>query len=305
MKNKTLLQVSVSTAIEAEDAVAELLGRIFARSPVAYFDEATRKTAVSVYCEHQDEWNPARRAALRDGLREIRSGGLEVGPGTVAARRVVREDWAESWKRHFKPIAIGGRLLVKPSWVKRRARKGQVTVVLDPGLSFGTGNHPTTGFCLRQLVTYRKPGKPQSFWDAGTGSGILAIAAAKLGYSPIKAIDFDPEAVRVAQANARLNGVLDRVRLRRQDITRLSATGRETYDLICANLISDLLLDQRERILRRLGRGGILIVAGILRKEFAEVRRAYAQGGLRLLGSEADGEWESGAFGFAKQIRAC
>jgi ribosomal protein L11 methyltransferase len=305
MKNKTLLQVSVTTAIEAEDAVAEVLGRIFARSPAAYFDEATRKTKVSVYCERQDEWNPARRAALRDGLREIRSGGLDVKPDAVVARRVVREDWAESWKRHFKPIAIGGRLLVKPSWVKRRPRKGQAVVVLDPGLSFGTGNHPTTAFCLRQLVAYRKTGKPQSFWDAGTGSGILAIAAAKLGYSPVTGIDFDPEAVRVARANARLNGVLDRVRLWRKDITLLSATSRETYDLICANLISDLLLAQRERIVCRLGNDGILIVAGILRKEFAEVRRAYAQCGLRLLRSEADGEWESGAFGFAKQIGAC
>ena len=276
----------------------ELLGRVFARQAVAYFDEETRTTTVSVYCERRNEWNPARRAALSAGLHEIRANGLEVKPGTVAARRVAREDWAESWKRHFKAIAIGGKLLVRPSWVKRRPRKGQAVVVLDPGLSFGTGNHPTTAFCLRQLVTYRTPGTMQSCWDAGTGSGILAIAAAKLGYSPVMAIDFDPEAVRVARANARLNGVLDRVRLHRQDITRLPAKGHLAYDLICANLISDLLIRERKRILGRLNPNGILVVAGILRKEFADVRRAYVRDGLRLLGSRAEGEWESGVFGF-------
>jgi ribosomal protein L11 methyltransferase len=300
MKNKALLQVSVTTSTEAEDAVVELLGRVFARQAVVYINEETCKTMVSVYCEQEKEWNSARRQELRDGLQKMRASGLDLRPGTVAARRVAREDWAESWKRHFRAIAIGGRLLIKPSWIKRQPRKGQAVVVLDPGLSFGTGNHPTTAFCLRQLVAYRRPGERKSFWDLGTGSGILAIAAAKIGYSPVNAIDFDSEAVRVARANARLNGVSDRVRFRRQDIRRLPAFGPDSYELICANLISDLLVQERERIVCRLGNNGILVVAGILRKEFAEVRRAYVQGGLRLLRSEADGEWQSGAFGFAK-----
>ena len=137
-----------------------------------------------------------------------------------------REDWAESWKRHFKPIEIGDALLVKPSWSKRRPRKNQAVVILDPGLSFGTGQHPTTAFCLREIVRLKlakergrlarefktrhhadEPSALQSFLDIGTGSGILAIAAAKLGYQPVHAFDFDAEAVRIARANARANRV--------------------------------------------------------------------------------------------------
>ena len=145
-----------------------------------------------------------------------------MGAGKIVTRRVAREDWSESWKRHFKALEIGPTLLVKPGWVRRRARKGQAVVVLDPGLSFGTGNHPTTEYCLRALAAGRRDGERQSFWDVGTGSGILAIAAAKLGYAPVVAMDFDAEAVRVARENARRNGVLERVSISRRDITRMT-----------------------------------------------------------------------------------
>ncbi len=303
MKAKSLLQISVVTSLEAEEAVADLLGRLFTRSAVVYINEETRKAVASVYCERTSEWSAGRRTALRAGLREICASGLDVGPATISARRVAREDWAESWKRHFKPIAIGSRLLIKPSWIKRRPRKGQAVVVLDPGLSFGTGNHPTTAFCLRELVERRDPGRPQAFWDVGTGSGILAIAAAKLGYSPVNAIDFDPEAIRVAEVNARLNAVSKRLCLRRQDIGRLPERGRGMYHLICANLISNLLLKEREKLVSRLRKDGTLVLAGILKTEFAEVRRAYEKRGLRFVRSQVEGEWESGVFTVAGLAR--
>ncbi len=147
-----------------------------------------------------------------------------------------REDWAESWKRHFKPIEIRVKarpsaarqsasqppsLLVKPSWSRRRAAKNQAVVILDPGLSFGTGQHPTTAFCLHEIARCRQPGTAQSFLDIGTGSGILAIAAAKLGYAPVQAFDFDPESVRVAGDNARKNRVTGRLKLTRGDLAKL------------------------------------------------------------------------------------
>ena len=123
--------------------------------------------------------------------------------------KVPPEDWAESWKRHFKPIEIGGDLLILPSWSKRKPKTGQAVVVLDPGLSFGTGQHATTSFCLNEIVKLRRSSKASelSLLDGGTGSGILAIAAAKLGYKPVEAFDFDPVSVRVARANATSNGV--------------------------------------------------------------------------------------------------
>jgi SAM-dependent methyltransferase len=121
-------------------------------------------------------------------------------------------------------------------------------VVLDPGLSFGTGQHPTTGFCLRELVRRRESGVEQSFLDLGTGSGILAIAAAKMGYTPVVALDFDPDCVRVAQNNARRNRVADRVTVRRGDVSCLSKHPRPRHDVVCANLVAPLLVKEADRI---------------------------------------------------------
>ena len=166
-------------------------------------------------------------ASLREGLRQINRCGLKTGPGPGKdLKNTPRVDWAESWKRHFQPIEIGDRLLIKPSWSKRRARKNQAVVVLDPGLSFGTGQHPTTEFCLSELVRCGKKKAARSFLDIGTGSGILAITAAKLGYSPVHAFDFDPEAVRTARSNASANGVQNQVRISRADVDKTAGFTR-------------------------------------------------------------------------------
>jgi ribosomal protein L11 methyltransferase len=232
------------------------------------------------------------------GLERIAASGLKLGPGRVSLKRIRRADWAEAWKRHFRPMAIGSALLLKPGWSRRRPRKGQALVVLDPGLSFGTGRHPTTAFCLRQLVARRRPGEAQSCLDVGTGSGILAIVAAKLGYAPVHAFDCDPQAVLVAPANARRNRVSAQIRFRQQDLTRLPRRAERQYSLICANLVSPLLLAQRSRLLARLRADGVLVVAGVLKGEFAQVQGALSRAGLRLLAGRTEGEWRSGAFGW-------
>ena len=178
----------------------------------------------------------------------------------------------------------------------------QKVVVLDPGLSFGTGQHPTTEFCLKQLVAERRAGEAQSFLDIGTGSGILAIAAAKLGYHPVRAFDFDRAAVRVARDNARRNHVLNHITVVHADLTRASLDSRARYDFVCANLTADLLLSARDRILKRLQPRGRLVLAGILRTQFAPVARSYGTAGLKLLSAEASREWKSGLFAFAQGL---
>jgi ribosomal protein L11 methyltransferase len=193
-------------------------------------------------------------------------------------------------------MEVGRALLIRPSWTRRKLKKGQQEIVLDPGLSFGTGQHPTTKFCLEQLVASRQEGKKQSFLDIGTGSGILSIAATKLGYAPVEAFDFDPEAVRIARENAEQNRVLKNLRITRKDLTKIPLKPARQYDVICANLIYDLLLEQKERIINRLRPGGELILAGILQTQFAQVRSAFEQAGLRLTTHRVEGEWESGAF---------
>lgn len=296
MKRQSLWEISVVTPTEAEEAVVELLGRVFKHAAAVYCNEKTRVTRASVYCLRRAEWSPAKRAALAEGLRKIKSNGLNIGAARIRVRPVKREDWSECWKRHFKPIEIGARLLIKPSWVHGRPQKNQAVVVLDPGLSFGTGNHPTTYFCLRELAAGRTDGQSQSFLDIGTGSGILSIAAVKLGYAPVKAFDIDPEAVRVARENARQNGVLNQLHFSQQDAAKLPLRSAEKYDFICANLISNLLIVEKRRIVNRLRPGGRLVLAGILREEFPLVQHAYEQLGLELARCRVRGEWRSGSF---------
>lgn len=299
------------TTEEAEDAVSELLASVTGLAATGYFDLERQTSHVSVFAEQGKASPDGARREIAAGLERIRSFGLDTGAAKIEIARVKREDWAESWKRHFQPIVIRVQkdnskvrgesaecrsLLVKPSWSKRQAAKNQAVVILDPGLSFGTGQHPTTAFCLHEILRCFKPGAPRSFLDIGTGSGILAIAGAKLGYSPVRAFDFDPECVRVARQNARKNRVDHRLKLTRGDITKLPLHPASQFDLVCANLISNLLIKERWRIVNRLKQGGTLVLAGILAAEFAEVERAFAELNLKLRTSRVENEWRSGAF---------
>jgi ribosomal protein L11 methyltransferase len=312
MKRKRLWNISISTTPEAEDAISEMLGGIFELPASSYRDHETGVSTVTVHL--QRKWDSPRevRGRISAGLKRIGNCGLNIGRGRIGMARVRWEDWAESWKRHFQPIEIGDSLLIKPSWSKRKARKGQALVVLDPGLSFGTGHHPTTAFCLHQIaaaVGDRRNRRSQSaatrtsFLDLGTGSGILAIAATKLGYSPVRAMDFDPDAVRVARANARANRVPQKLKIRRGDVTRLPIRPghrRRRYDLVCANLISPLLIAERHRITGQLRPTGTLVLAGILKSEFVEVQKAYATLGWKLASHQDEKEWRSGSFRFER-----
>jgi len=340
MKRETIWKTSITTTAEAEDAVAELIAELVAPNPSAYTDAESGVTIVSAYATKPLKDPAATRRALRLGLQAITRCGLNIGMGKITIQKLPRKNWAESWKRHFRPIAIGARLLVKPSWIRRQPKRGQAVIVLDPGLSFGTGQHPTTEFCLRQLVRgrctalrcprprpagrtklalthetnrliprQRDAGSPQrgkptlSFLDIGTGSGILAIAAAKLGYAPVHALDFDPQCIRVAKANAATNRVAKQIRITRADLTTLPLRSTKQYDLVCANLLANLLITERDRILARVKPDGVLVVAGILNREFAEVQTAYETAGWRLACSKAEKEWRSGAFSRVRRPR--
>jgi ribosomal protein L11 methyltransferase len=296
MKRSMMWRVSVTTSGEADDAVAEFLGHSFGQPACSYTDAETGQATVSVYLRERPANFATRRKELALALERLVRSGLDIGPGSISLTPIPQKDWAESWKLHFKPVVIGSALLLKPSWSRRRPRKGQAVVILDPGLSFGTGRHPTTAFCLRELVARRPRTESQSCLDVGTGSGILAIAAAKLGYGPVDALDCDPECIRIARANARRNGVSARIRLLRQDLTGLPRLSARKYSVICANLVSSLLMTERERILARLHADGALIVAGILKSEFGHVQTAFEGAGQRLAASRTENEWRSGTF---------
>ncbi len=293
-KADSITQLSVTTTQEAEDAVAALLERFLGKPAATYTNADTGVSIVTGYSIKPPALLKKVMTQVTEGVQQLTQFGLSVGEGTIVMKKVPREDWAESWKKFFKTIEIRPALLVKPSWSKHKAKPRQSVVILDPGLSFGTGQHPTTHFCLSQLVALREGGG--SFLDMGTGTGILAIAAAKLGYKPVKGFDFDPVAVRVAKENARRNRVEERLSFTRQDLTKLPVTSLRRVDLICANLMADLLVSHCSTILNRLKPGGHIVLAGILISQFASVQAAFEKKGCRLITSQAENEWQSGLF---------
>jgi ribosomal protein L11 methyltransferase len=295
MKSSSVWQISILTSREAEEAAVELLTTLSGEPASSFNDLEAGTCRVSVYHNGKPANWPAMHREIRAGLERIKACALDTAPGKVALRELGRKNWAESWKRHFRALRFGRALLIRPTWSRARINRDRAEVVLDPGLSFGTGQHPTTDFCVAQIVKGgRRPGR--SFLDVGTGSGILAICAAKLGYSGVVAIDNDPESVRVAVQNARRNRVLDRVRIYRGDVARLPLKPRAKFDLVCANLIANLLLEHRDRLLASVRPSGTLVLAGILTSEFARVRGVFETRGAELIAVRTEKEWQSGAF---------
>ncbi len=297
MNRKCLRCISVTTHPEAEEAIGETLYRLFDTGAVVWHNLETGESAVSVYVELTYDALTQKKRALRMELKAFSTFGLKTGSLKITTRQVKPEDWAESWKRHFKPIEIGNELLIKPSWSKRKPLAGAKVVILDPGLSFGTGQHPTTSYCLEQLAAARIRSTPQSFLDIGTGTGVLAISAAKLGYEPVRGLDFDAVAVRIARENSALNQCTSIV-YGEQDLMKLPVRSKDKVDVICANLIYDVLISGQQRILNRLNKSGRLIIAGILTTQFPQVTDSYRKAGMRLIKSRAEGEWTSGTLKF-------
>lgn len=232
--------------------------------------------------------------AMRQRLVRLAATCRTGGAGQPWVRRVPRRDWAESWKRHFRVRRVSPRVVIKPTWIAHRGRPGDCVVTLDPGLSFGTGQHGTTRACLRLLDALQRRVPEASVLDLGCGSGILAIAAAKLGFPRVCAVDHDADAIRIARDNAALNGVAARIEFAALDIERGRPSDR--YDIVLANLLAGLLTRRAARVAGcvRLRPPGYLVLSGILNSQYAEVRRAYAALGWRVWRSVTAGEWVTG-----------
>lgn len=186
---------------------------------------------------------------------------------------VCQEDWAEGWKQHFSSVRIGRRLVVKPSWEDFPAAAGDVVVNLDPGMAFGTGTHGTTRLCLEVLAAlFDGPSPPQRVLDVGTGSGILAIAAAALGARRTLACDIDAEACRIAGENAALNGVGDRIEITLEPLSTLAGE----FDLVLANILAEENIRLASELVNHVAPGGALILSGILLEKEALVAEAFA-----------------------------
>ena len=220
----------------------------------------------------------------RGELPELGGLAAVAGAGRVEViSEEVPDDWAERWKRFYFPVLIAGRLYVRPPWEEPAHRGGLEEVVIDPGGAFGTGTHPTTRMCLELLL---EAGGRGSFCDLGCGSGVLAIAAAKLGFAPVVGVDADRAAIDETGRNARANGV--EVEVRHVDLRR---AGAPVADAVAANLTADLC----EAVARSRAEAGVrpgtAIVSGFLREEADRVAATLAAAGLQELRRVVAGEW--------------
>ena len=298
-------EVSVDTSHEATELVSEILQELGAAGVVIedpallneyirsglwdYTDlkesEETEVVRVKAYwaLDEELEGKLQRLAARLDGMT---AHGIDTGAGAVSWKAVADEDWAETWKEFFHTEKIGARTVIKPTWEEYEAGAGEIVAELDPGAAFGTGQHATTALCIRALEELVRPG--MTVFDVGTGSGVLAIVAAKLGAKRVEAVDFDPVAVRVARENVRQNDVEDIVRTGQSDLLK-SVAGEA--DLIIANIIADIIVRLFGEVEAHLAPDGTMLLAGIIEDRLQDVVEAAALHGFAVEKIEQEKGW--------------
>jgi ribosomal protein L11 methyltransferase len=295
------LELAVDADLEAVEAVSEIIGRV-----------ASGGTTVEPAFELVDEGlgariDPSRPATIRGYVPTGDASAAEAGTAKVAEAlghlaafglrpigelrtRVVHEaDWADAWRAYFPVMRVGRRLVIRPTWRHHRRAGDDVVLALDPGMAFGTGLHPTTRLCLAGLEPMADDGRLAGahVLDVGCGSGILAIAALKLGARSAVGVDTDPIAVEATLANARRNAVARRLRARVGSLP----TGDRPADVVLANLVAGVLVALAPLLRDELRPGGTLLASGIFSEREIEVRDAFAATGMAISDRRTEGEW--------------
>ena len=274
MSTRRWLELQVPAHAEAVEAVSEILTRVGHQGiavDVPVEPRGGTDHTVKAYLVDGAEV-VAKVNDVRDALGHLQAFGL--GPiGELAVREIADEDWLESWKAQFTPITAG-RYFIRPTWSEPTPPAGAIELVLDPGMAFGTGLHPTTQQCLEALSSLALEGK--SVLDVGTGSGILAIAAAKTGALPVVAVDIDELAVEATRENA----VRNRVAIPVANGSAADVPGR--FDIVIANIVSPVLQVIAADLAARLATRGTLILAGISLPNEAATSHAFTKVGLRI-----------------------
>lgn len=226
-------------------------------------------------------------ARLAD-LKTLLSARLGQTSWFMVTRELEEEDWANAWKTYYKPVTVGKRLVVKPSWEYYQPLPGQLVIEMDPGMAFGCGTHSSTRLCLEILEDVLKGG--EAVVDVGTGTGILAIAAALLGAGRVVAVDIDPVAAFTARENVERNRVQDKVEVLQGDLVN-SVSG--PVDVVVANIVADVIIRLTPAASKVLKPSGFMIASGIIREREKDVRRTLEDYGLRVLELRGSGEWRA------------
>jgi ribosomal protein L11 methyltransferase len=214
----------------------------------------------------------------------------DAGEWSLDFARVDERDWANEWKKHFRPFHITGSIVIKPSWDHYRAQAGEKVVELDPGMAFGTGKHETTRMCACLIEKYMEAGSRVA--DIGCGSGILAIIADFLGAANVDAVDIDQNAVTAATENVKKNGAEGRISVKKGGIEKLSGK----YDFITANIIADVLIDLAGKLPLYLEKGGMVAASGIIKDREQDVMQAFKSNGFIVGERVAENDWTAVLF---------
>lgn len=282
------IELAIQTDAEGAEAVAALLNELV-ESGVAI-----EQTLIP---EAGETFDPARAftvraffsAAQREQLQRAQESLWHLAQlrpiSTPRVRELAEEDWAEAWKKYYTILHVGKHLVIKPSWLEYTPRPADIVIELDPGMAFGTGLHPTTRLCMCALETYQR-GAPRVL-DVGTGSGILAITAAKLGAREILARDTDLVAVETATRNIARNGVQDCARVERGSID----ASCNQFDLICINILAEVIVELAPALAAALRPDGIIIASGILESKADDVGDALNAVGITLIEKKQEEDW--------------
>lgn len=269
-----LLEIKTEISPETAGAADEILLERGAENWSVLEDAIVKRAWIAGVCATEDEareqWRGLALALATGGVKPV---------GEPVLRSLGDADWRDSYKAHFKAWQFG-RLHWVPVWERETFSlpTGDAVLWLDPGLAFGTGNHETTRLCVERLVTLTEEhGTNGRVIDAGCGSGILALSAVLLGFHDVRGFDNDPEAVRISEENAALNGLTGRVRFDVADLTRGLAGEENRADILLANIQADVLMRHARELVQAVAPGGSLVLSGILANENAQVRTVFEE----------------------------
>ncbi len=237
--------------------------------------------SVSVFLPCEKNYNEA----VEFIRMRCRDEGIEAKVEVVG---VNEEDWANSWKEYYKPLHIGERIVIVPAWERYEKREGEVIVSMDPGMAFGTGTHETTRLVIGLLEKYTQ--KDCSVLDVGTGSGILAICASKLGAGDCRAYDIDPVAVRVARDNVESNDC-DNIVCEQSDLLKSVEKREGGYDLITANIVADIIIRMTPDVSQFMHKDTVLLASGIIAERAEDVVSCFETHGLEIVERAIDNGW--------------
>lgn len=274
--------VAPAAPAEALAAVLDIGGY----TPVMSTRPGEKVATIDVFAD-----SPDVAAALLSKLRTLLANDTTYAGARVEDRPVDPHALTNAWKAHFHTTRVGCHILVRPAWESCAPGPDDIVVALEPGLSFGTGNHPTTRACLVYLERTASETEPRGLLDIGCGSGVLAIAAVQLGFAPVIAIDHDPMAVLKTGENAALNNAQGAIDIHDADIADAPRFG--VQPVVVCNVLAHVIRTHAARIAATVAPGGRLILAGILTREHADVMRAFEPHGFRVADTLSDDEWSS------------